>query len=119
MKKGFDSEPVCNKKYLKTEKYSYEGRIDSSFHGDKVPKDSSQCTCLSVVLIDSVFRIGENYYPQVFLKEYKRKKITNMLLMNQKFLLMTKILIRKLLAKKILMKKFLMKNKLSIVIGSF
>ena len=71
MKKGSDSEPVCNKKYLKTEKYSYEGRIDSNFHGDKVPKDSSQCTCLSVVLIDSIFRIGENYYPQVFLKECK------------------------------------------------
>ena len=26
---------------------------------------------MSVVLLDSVFRIGKNYYPQVFLEEYK------------------------------------------------
>ena len=27
--------------------------------------------CLSVILIDFVFRTGKNYYPQVFLEEYK------------------------------------------------
>ena len=27
--------------------------------------------CLSLILIDSVFRTGENYYPQVFLEEFK------------------------------------------------
>ena len=26
---------------------------------------------VSVILIDSVFKIGKNYYPQVFLEEYK------------------------------------------------
>ena len=35
---------------------------------------------MSVILIDSLFRIGRNYYPQVFLEEYKHaikeKKIT-------------------------------------------
>ena len=34
-----------------------------------MPKEGSQCICLSVVLIDSVYRTGKNYYPQVFLEE--------------------------------------------------
>ena len=49
-------------------------------HGDKIPKYSSRCNCLSVILIDSVFRTGKNYYPQVFLEEdkyiVKEKKMT-------------------------------------------
>ena len=36
-----------------------------------MPKESSQCICLSVTLIDSVFRKGNNYYPPVFLEECK------------------------------------------------
>ena len=66
MKKGFDSEPVYNEKYIKTKIKSYEGSINTDFHGDKVPKEGSQYICLSVILIDSVFRTGKNYYPQVF-----------------------------------------------------
>ena len=66
MKKGFDSEPVYNEKYIKTKIKSYEGNINTDFHGDKVPKEGSQYICSSVILIDSVFRTGKNYYPQVF-----------------------------------------------------
>ena len=36
-----------------------------------IPKEGSQCICLSVILLDSVFRIGGKYYPQVFLEEFK------------------------------------------------
>ena len=40
-----------------------------------------QFICLSVILIDSVFRTRKNYYPQVFLGEckcvVKEKKIPN------------------------------------------
>ena len=68
MKKGFNSKSVHNKKYLKTKIKSYEGKIGTNFHGDKVPKEGSQCICLSVVLTDSVFKSGKNHYPQVFLK---------------------------------------------------
>ena len=38
---------------------------------DKIPKEGFQCICLSVILIDSVFRTGKNYYPQVFIEECK------------------------------------------------
>ena len=34
-----------------------------------MPKESSHCICLSVILIDPVLKTDENYYPGVFLKE--------------------------------------------------
>ena len=46
-------------------------KISTTFPGDKVPKEGSQYICLAVVLIDSVFRTGKNYCPQVFLEECK------------------------------------------------
>ena len=33
--------------------------------------ESSHCIFLSVKFIDSVFKIGNNHYPQVFLEEFK------------------------------------------------
>ena len=63
LKKEFDSEPIHNEKYLK--------EINTNFHNNKIPKEGSQYICLSVILIDSVFRKDKNYYPQVFLKECK------------------------------------------------
>ena len=38
-----------------------------NFYNNKLPKETSLCICLSVILIDSVFRIGKNHYLQVFL----------------------------------------------------
>ena len=50
---------------------SYNGKINTNFHNNKIRKEGSQLICLSVILIDSLFRTGESYYPQVFLEEYK------------------------------------------------
>ena len=36
-----------------------------------MPKEDSQFICLSVILIDSVFKTSKNYYPQIFLEECK------------------------------------------------
>ena len=36
-----------------------------------MPKECSHCICLSVVLIGSAFKMGKNYYPQVFSEECK------------------------------------------------
>ena len=38
----FDSELVYNDKYLKTKAKSYEEKINTNFHNDKVPKEGSQ-----------------------------------------------------------------------------
>ena len=70
-KKECDSKPVYNEKYLKTKIKSYNGKINTHFLSDKIPKEGTQCICLSVILIDSVYRKHKNYYPQVFLEECK------------------------------------------------
>ena len=45
--------------------------MNTNFCNNKIPKEDSQCICLSVILIDSVFRTGINHYHQEFLEEYK------------------------------------------------
>ena len=43
----------------------------------KCIKKSSYCTCLSVILIVPVFKMGKSYYPQAFLDEWKWKNNGN------------------------------------------
>ena len=70
--KTIDIEPVYNEKYLKAKIKPYNGKINTNFHNIKIPKkDSSKFICLSVILIDSVFRTGSDYYPQVFLEKWE------------------------------------------------
>ena len=72
IKKEFDSEPVYNEKYLKAKIKSYNGKIKVKFHKNKIPKEGSQCIFLSVILINFVFRTGNNHYPQLILEEFFR-----------------------------------------------
>ena len=114
LKKEFVSEPVYNEKYLKTKVKSYNEKINTNFHDNKIPKEGSEFTCLSVILIDSVFKTGKNYYAQVFLEEYNcvvKKRFLSTLLMIWEFLLIPtkKTLINTILMKKIPKRKFLKK----------
>ena len=59
LKKEFNSKPVHNEKYLKPKIKSYNGKINTNFHNNKIPRESSKFICLSVILIDSVFRTGK------------------------------------------------------------
>ena len=47
-----------------------------------MPEEHSQCICLSLILIDSVYRTDKNYYLQVFVEEckyvLKEKTMSNM-----------------------------------------
>ena len=70
IKEEFDSEPIYNKKFLKTKIKSY-GDEATHFHDKEIPKEGSEYTCLAVITIDYVLKKDENYYPQVFLKECK------------------------------------------------
>ena len=47
---------------------SYERKINASFNDDGMPKEGSGSICLSVLLIDFVFKMGKNYYPKVLLE---------------------------------------------------
>ena len=107
IKKKFESKPLYNEEYLRK---SHNGKINTSFQTNKPPKEGSQYICLSVILIDSIYRKDKNYYPQVFLEESKHvvkdKKASKFF--TDDFLLM--ILINKILMKKILMKKIKYRN---------
>ena len=58
----------------------YEEKINTNVHDDNIPKEGCNCICLSEILVDSVFDMGDNYYHQVCLEEYKcavkEKKMT-------------------------------------------
>ena len=71
IRKEFDSKPVYNEKYIKTKIKSCNEKINTNFHNNEIPKEGSQCICLSVILIDSVYKKDKNCYPQVFLEECK------------------------------------------------
>ena len=58
IKQGFDSEHVHNEKYIKIKIKFYERKVGTKRR-------------FSVHLIDSVFRVGKNYYPQVSLEKCK------------------------------------------------
>ena len=45
-KKEFDSNPVYDEKYIKTKLKSYNGKIDTNCHDNKILKQGSQCLCL-------------------------------------------------------------------------
>ena len=71
IKKEFHIGNACNEVYLKAKIKSYKGKTNTNFHNDKIPREGSQLFCLSVNLINSVFRTGKNYQPRVFLEACK------------------------------------------------
>ena len=76
IKKQFDSKPVFDKKYSKTEVKSHDDEVtyfyDKKFLSNKFLND----TYLAVISLDSALKKNDYYYPQVFLKEreYTEKK---------------------------------------------
>ena len=69
MKKEFDNKSVYNREFLKTKIKSHGDEVPD-FHDQKIFKTYSNHTCLAVISLDSSLQKDENYYPQVFLKEF-------------------------------------------------
>ena len=65
---------------------SFNGKINTNFHNNKIPKEGSQYIFLSVKWIDSFYRKDKNYYPEVFLEEckyvFKEKKASRFIIDN-------------------------------------
>ena len=62
IKEEFDSEPIYNKRYLKT-KRSNEA---ADFHDKEIPEVVSNYTCLAIVLIDFVLKKVKNITRKCF-----------------------------------------------------
>ena len=69
----FDSEPVYGNTdlYIKTKVKMYDNKVNTNFQGKETPKGYSSYKCLSLIMLDSVVKVGKRYYPQVFLEECK------------------------------------------------
>ena len=47
------------------------------FKVKKMPKEKALCKCLPIIMLDSVIKANEKYYPQILLEEckYEQEKI--------------------------------------------
>ena len=60
-----------NDKYIKTKIKAYGDKINSVIEGKKVSKENASYKCLSLIMLDSIIRVNEKYYPQTLLEEFK------------------------------------------------
>ena len=68
IKRKVNREHVYNEKYLKGKKKCHNGKINTNFHNNKIPKECSQFFCLSVILIN--FVLGQ--VKSVILKRFQK-----------------------------------------------
>ena len=75
----FDSEPVYGDtdSYIKTKVKMYDNKVNTNFQGKETPKGDYSYKCFSLIMLDSVVKVGKMYYPQVFLEECKYIKRKN------------------------------------------
>ena len=75
----FDSQPVYGDtdSYIKTKVKMYDNKVNTNFQEKETPKGDYSYKCLSLIMLDSVVKVGKKYYPQVFLEECKYVKRRN------------------------------------------
>ena len=73
MKIDFEIKPVYgdDEKYIKTKIKIYADSIITNFHNKKMPREKVPCTCLSIIMLDSIIKVNKKYYPQTLLEECK------------------------------------------------
>ena len=69
----FHSQPIYDDKYIKTKVKTFNSMINTLFSGDEIPKEKNHYNCIATICIDSVLRVDEKDYPQVYLEQYKYK----------------------------------------------
>ena len=53
--------------------------INTLFSGDEIPKERNHYVCIAAICIDSLLRVDQKNYPEVYLEQckYKMKKREN------------------------------------------
>ena len=65
------TEPIKREgRYVNGKLKTWKERIKTNFHGQDVPYDM-HCNATAVLKIDSVYKQGKNYHPQVYVEECK------------------------------------------------
>ena len=68
LKREFNNESVYNDKYIKSKINLYNIKVNTNFHGNKIPEENECYECLSVILLDSVVKVNEKYFPLILLE---------------------------------------------------
>ena len=73
----FHSEPLYEKKYLKSKIREFDSDIKTNFLGNGLPKVNMYYTCIACIIVDSAMKMNKKNYRQVYLEEckYKIKKM--------------------------------------------
>ena len=69
----FHSQPICHEKYIKTEVKTFNGVINTFFSDNEIPRERNHYTCIAAMCVDSVMKIDQKNYPQVYLEQCKYK----------------------------------------------
>ena len=72
----FYIEPIYDDKYIKTKVKTFSNVIITLLSGDDIPKERAEYVCISCISVDSVLRVDQKNYLQVYLEQckYKMKK---------------------------------------------
>ena len=63
-------------RYVNSNLKTWKERIKTNFHGQDVPHNI-HCNAMVVLNIDSVYKQGKNYHPQVYIEECKYTDVEN------------------------------------------
>ena len=69
----FHSQPIYENKYLKAKVREFNGNIKTNFLGNNLPEENTYQTCIACVTLDSVLKMNQKNYPQIYLEEFKYK----------------------------------------------
>ena len=73
MKTTFSKLPLSSSGYVNAKlKTRHKNQITTNFHQKQVPLDKA-CNATAILKLSSVYKQGNNYYPQVFVEECKYK----------------------------------------------
>ena len=56
--------------YVNGKLKTWQEEISTDFHGKSVPHEEG-CEATAILKVSSVYQQGANYYPQVYIEEYK------------------------------------------------
>ena len=77
MRKKIDSKLFYgndDNKYIKTKIKTFKDSIITNFHDKKMPKEKITYKCLLIIVLDSVIKTDNEYFPRIFLEEYVYKQ---------------------------------------------
>ena len=69
----FHSDTIYDDSYIKSKVKIFSETIKTLFHGNEIPKERVEYTCIACISVDSVLKVDKKSYLQVYLEQCKYK----------------------------------------------